>query len=291
MSVEIPQRDALYLQAACIAGNEPETSLFELRPLFPDGRPGRRTFIPVTDRDAVAALVREQRESLNAYVGAAPRVREDGTAGAVERVWCLWADIDGRTALEALAAFRPLPSIVIRSGSPDCAHAYWPLKVPVAPSWAQRANRRLALALGGDMAATDPARILRPAGTLNHKHKPPAPVTCTRLELDVFTVDQVVGELPDTSHYTRRPTVERPAASDPSRLLAGVARTVAEAHEGNRNAALFWAACRAAEHVGELDVEEALSELRAAAAHAGLGEVEIERTLRSGLDAGARAAA
>ena len=149
--------------------------------------------------------MRELAPRLNVYIGAAPRVREDGTAQAVERVWTLWADLDGREALRRLAAFRPLPSLVIRTGSPDHAHAYWPLREPVSPDAAQRANRRLALALGGDMAATDPARILRPAGSLNHKHDPPGLVRCTRLELDVFTVEQVAGPLADSPHYAPRP--------------------------------------------------------------------------------------
>jgi hypothetical protein len=178
---------------------------------------------------------------------------------------------------------------VVHTGSTDHAHVFWPLRESVSPKWSQRANRRLALALGADMVATDPARILRPAGTVNHKHSPPRPVVCTRLELDMFTVDQVVGGLPDSGHYAPRPVVERKTETDPSPLLAGIVRTVAEAQEGNRNTALFWATCRVVEHACELSLDEALGELRDAAAHAGLGEVEIERTLRSGL--GSEAAA
>ena len=61
--------------------------------------------------------------------------------------------------------------------------------------------------------------------------------------------------------------------ADPVRLAAWVARLP----EGNRNAGLFWAACRAAEtgHPGALD---ALSE---AAKSAGLREEEIQRTIAS----------
>src|SRR5665811_578484 len=169
-----------------IAGGEPETSLIELRPIAPDGRPARRAFVPVRELEAAVEIVLRQRATLNSYVGAGPRVREDGRACAVERLWCLWADVDGAEALQRLHAFRPLPSIVIRSGSPDSVHAWWPLRSAVSPEAAQRGCRRLALALGADMKATDPARILRCAGTLNHKHDPPAKVECTRLELDVF---------------------------------------------------------------------------------------------------------
>ena len=238
-------------------------------------------FVPIGDRHAAAKAIHDQAVKLNAYVGVAPRVREAGTAEDVERVWSLWVDLDDAAGLERLARFCPLPSIVIRTGGGG-GHAYWPLKAPVEGAWAQRSNRRLARRLGADMAATDPARILRPAGTMNHKYDPARAVVCTRLELDMFTIDQVVGKLPDSDHYMPRRTVgDRIAPADPSRLLAGIARTVGEAQVGNRNEALFWAACRVAEHADDLDQTTALDDLRAAAAQAGLGDSEIERTIQS----------
>jgi hypothetical protein len=294
---EIPQGVALKLQLACVAGNEPPSSYFELRPLDREGRPAPRdrAFIPVRERDATAQRILELAPRLNAYIGAAPRVREDGTAQAVERVWCLWADLDGRDALERLAKFRPLPSLVIRTGSSDHAHAYWPLRVPVSPAGAQRACRRLALALGGDMAATDPARILRPAGSLNHKHDPPGLVRCTRLELDVFTVEQVAGTLADSPHYAPRPAVSPQRvdhSGSPEGSLAGVARFVSGAPAGTRNHVLNWGAFTLAPKVaaGELDDRQVREELRRAALAAGLAEAEAERTIHSGLTAGTRAA-
>jgi hypothetical protein len=298
----IPPADALKLQLAAIAGNEPASSYFELRPLRPDGRPAvrDRAFVPVRELDTAADLLRAHADSgLNAYVGASPRTRKDGTAAAVERVWTLWADLDDREAIDRLEHFSPAASIVNLTGSGG-GHAYWPLCAPVPAEWAQRANRRLALRLGGDSAATDPARILRAAGTLNFKHSPARPVTCIRLELDVFTVDQVVRGLRDSSHYgpprgsvplAVSVRIRTPESLDGDRLLGGIVRTVAEAQQGNRNRALFWAVCRVAEHAGALDATGALAELRRAATQAGLGELEIERTIRSGLTAGASVAA
>jgi RepB DNA-primase from phage plasmid len=293
----IPQGAALHLQLAAIAGNEPESSFFEIRPLTAEGRPSPqdRAFVPVRDFAQAAGRIRSLASRLNVFVGAAPRSREDGTARAVERVWSLWSDLDGREALERLRDFRPLPSVVVRSGSPDCAHAYWPLREAVSPQWAQRANRRLAQALRADLAATDPARVLRPAGSSNHKHSPAREVACTRLELDVFTFDEVVGRLPDTSHYAPKaqPAGEHRVRGDSSRLLTGIVRAVAEAQEGNRNCALFWGACKVREHadLGELDVDRATSELRVAATHVGLPEFEIAKTIASGLAAGSKVTA
>jgi hypothetical protein len=294
----IPNDAALRVQLACIGGHEPGSSYFELRPLTRDMEPAERDrdWVPVRQVDEAMRLIFEQGARLNAYIGVAPRVREGGKAKDVERLWNLWADLDGRDALHRLADFRPLPSLVIGTGSPDHGCAYWSLRDPISPNWAQRGCRRLALRLGGDIAATDPARILRPAGTLNHKHNPPREVVCERLELDVFTFGEVVGGLPDTHHYRERPRppAERQVVGDASSALAVLARTVADAPEGKRNATLFWACCRVLdpdEAFGALDPNEAFAELHAAAGRAGLPELEIERTIRSGLETGARAAA
>jgi hypothetical protein len=277
----IPQDVALRLQLAAIAGNEPAASYFEIRSKRAS-RPGmRQDFIPIQELDRAARSAINRGQMTDTYVGVAPRTQRKGSADAILRVWCLWVDCDGPSALDRLGAMRPMPSVVIRTGSENHAHAYWPLRAPVPPDWAQRANRRLALKLGGDEKATDPARILRPGGTLNFKHSPPRPVLCTRAELDTFTLAQVICFLPDDPRYLAcrpRPPVAR-VASD-NKLLDGIVRTVRDAANGNRNSALFWAGCRVAEH--ELGVE-AVEALQSAALASGLHEDEITDTLRSAL--------
>lgn len=285
----IPLDAALTLQLAAICGNEPSTSYIEVRPLRLDGRPAprARVFIPVGECNRVGARNLALAPRLNVFIGAAPRTREDGTADAIKRVWCLWADVDTSEALTALRAFRPTPSIVVRSGSGENVHAYWPLREAISPEWARRANRRLALALRADIAATDAARVLRPVGSLNHKHTPPVPVTCSRLELDMFTMAEVVGGLRDSAEYNSQPRRELACSRDGATALDGLARTVRDAQQGNRNNALHWAACRARERAaaGEMDASSARCALRDAALVAGLGEHEIEATLHSALDA------
>jgi hypothetical protein len=64
-------------------------------------------------------------------------------------------------------------------------------------------------------------------------------------------------------------------------LVAGLHRVVAEAREGERNAVLFWAACRIAEH--GVDPAAAAEILLAAALKAGLPEREARATIESGL--------
>ena len=58
----------------------------------------------------------------------------------------------------------------------------------------------------------------------------------------------------------------------------GLVRFVAEATEGNRNAALYWAAMRA---MAEGSFDQLRDELAGAAISAGLMQPEVEATLRS----------
>lgn len=262
----IPSREALALQLATFAGAEPESSFLEVRCLRKDG-PGPRRFMPVRELTRIAAEAGRHHD-VDVYVGAAPRIRKAGTARDVERVWSLWADCDSEDAVKKLRKFRPLPSIVIRT-SPGRLQALWSLREPLAPEWARRANRRLAYHLGADMAATDPARILRACGTFNHKHSPPAPVTAARVELDVFRASEVVGVLCDVPQPQRSYVGEGRGSAD------ALARTVREAPIGERNAVLFWAACKA--HEGRHDPET----IRNAGLACGLAEFEVDRTLES----------
>lgn len=293
MSEPIPSDVALRFQLALIAGREPDTSFFELRPFDRDGlvTPDERVWLPVSDVACATKRIADQAARLNVMVGAAPRVKDGGgRVEHVDRCWCLWADCDGSEAVERLWGFEPPPTLVVRT-SDDRRHAYWALNEAIPPTWAKRANRRLALALGADRAATDAARILRAVGTWNHKRTPPYPVTCTLLETAAtYGVTDVVGPLPDDSAYTARPRPmsEDPAVSGSSRALDGLARTVAQAQEGNRNALLNWASYRAGEHVaiGSIGETMALEALRSAALQTGLPEAEADRTIASGLAAG-----
>ena len=282
MTVEqIPQREALDLWLSMIAGREPTGSYFEIRAKRLTGRMDQ-DFIPLHDADRAARSLLNRGQITDAYLGVAPRTERKGTLNAIQRVWCLHADCDSRDSLRALAAFAPLPSIVVRSGGDDHAHAYWPLRTPVSPAWAKRANQRLALAVGADRAATDAARVMRPPGTFNHKHGERRPVVCTRLEPVVFELGDVVGELVDDPAYRPRPRAATPRKQTPSSVLDGLVAAVRGAQPGNRNSMLYWAAKRLADR--QLHTPEARELLRAAAGDAGLGEREIDQTLSSALD-------
>ena len=136
------------------------------------------------------------------------------------QVWTLWAECDGAAAADAARRFIPRPALVVGSGSGANVHAYWPLRAPVSPMAAEKANLRLATALGADLACFDASRILRPPGTWNHKHRPPQPVRVVEHRLAVrFDLAEVVGALPhvDLEAVEKRwtPAAERVAGRDP----------------------------------------------------------------------------
>lgn len=290
-AVDIPQHDALDLWLAMLPGNEPDGALLELRAKRHGGSMRRVGFYPTDERPRMMAAIARAARLGDIYVGVAPRrERGDGTAPsggveAIERVWALFVDADTAASAAALRAFEPAAAIVIRSGTG--AHGYWPLREPLSPEHAKRANRRLAHRLAADMNATDAARIMRPPGSLNWKHTPPRRVVCERLELASYIAAEIVGDLDDPPNApTRTAPVAMPASPgpcDPDRALDGLARTVREAQVGNRNATLYWAACRVVEHsdAGGLDERQAVEEIRAAALDAGLTEHEIDATIRS----------
>lgn len=205
---------------ATLAGDAAGRELIELRYRLADGRRMGQLFeAPDRVRGLATRAIALGRRT-DVYVGCAPRTRRHGGRDAVDRGFVLWADCDGDDAVAALERFDPQPSIVIASGTASNCHAHWALTEPLARDELERANRRLAHALGADPASADAARILRVPSTFSHKHKPPTPVEALRLDTDRrLAAQDVVGSLPDppASHPTRRAQTV-PRGDDP--LLA-----------------------------------------------------------------------
>lgn len=240
---------------------------FEVRAL-----PSRRQwFVGLTNLRVAADTILDHASQEDVYVGVAPRCRKSGTVADVAQVWCLWVDIDHEDDLGYLDTFQPRPAAIVKSGSGG-AHAYWPLAEPLTPVHAQRANRRLALELHGDMKATDAARVLRPPHTFNHKHDPPVEVSWRYRPLRAhYVAREVVGGLEDSIHYQPRPEPPESARNDEDVLI----RTVVESQPGDRNGRFFWAACRAIER------GQPLGPLEQAGKDIGLTDTEIAASVRS----------
>lgn len=203
-----------------LSGREPHGGLIEVRYRKPGGAMHQR-FHRVDRPELAAHVIRLLARRRDVYVGCAPRRRRSGGRRAIERVWALWADCDGPAASKRLAEFEPQAAIVVRSGSADNRHAYWPLREPLTPREAETANRRLAHALGADPAATDTARILRPPHTRNFKHDPPALVVLERLGDDRRMAADIVAGLRDPRPDAGRKAEPGPALrrGDPLRAI------------------------------------------------------------------------
>ena len=194
--------DPLATYLDLLFGAEPVGAFLEVRWRLPDRRGMGQLWQPVESKATAIDSMRSIGARTDLYIGCAPRTRRYGGKDAIKRSHVLWADLDSPESIAAVERFAPGPSMVIRSGSGR--HAYWSI-FPGDIADVERANRRLAHVLGADMVATDAARILRPPGTRNFKADLQVPVEVEHLALEVYTLDQVAGELPNP------PERERPA--------------------------------------------------------------------------------
>lgn len=173
---ELLGREAASRYVGALFASAPERSLVEVRFRVASGM--RQRFFTAGALGAVVDVVAALATRRDVFVGVLPRVRRRGRLeDVVERGGVLWADCDTSASAAALRAFEPRPSMVVASGSGQHRHAYWFLEEPVDLARLERLNRRLAAALGADAGVvTKPHTILRPPGSLNWKHRPPAPV-------------------------------------------------------------------------------------------------------------------
>jgi hypothetical protein len=150
------------------------------------------------DAPALVALVHRHRE-LGEEVVWTPltrRLARPGRGGQVLPAAVAWVDIDERANLDRVRAFPHRPNLVVYSGSGG-AHAYWRLGPAVAPVELEAANRRLAAALGGDLASCDRARIMRVPGSDNHKAGRPCRLAYLDLTRAPVPLARLCGGLAD----------------------------------------------------------------------------------------------
>lgn len=166
---------------------------------------------PIRTTHEIPADILHLAQQRDVYIGAAIRARRGGGEAAIDQVWALWADCDADKA--AFRLDHP-PTLEISSGTPGNVHAWWALKAPLPTAWAKIAQRRLVNHVDADMNAKDVARVMRPPGTLNHKHDPPVRVEVVAQRNVSYLAADLVGGLPDPSPPRPRPA--RPVVVDPS---------------------------------------------------------------------------
>jgi replicative DNA helicase len=199
--------------------------LLELR-----GVPSRaRVFVEPHDFPGIRQFIsRHQHE--NVFYGVATRrTAGDGSLSNCLDVWTLWVDIDFKTIQEEaarnlLGALHIPSNITVRSG--HGLHVYWLLRHPLN---AQRDEvrlrevlQRLTRSVRGDLAAADPARVLRLPYTLNHKYAPPRLATIesydSRHSYQLEELEDTLPLLPPASRSPSRATV-------PARISEGARNT------------------------------------------------------------------
>jgi hypothetical protein len=206
---------------AAIAGEVSAAEFLELRYRLDDGERMGQVFESSRRLAALATRALALGRHTDVYVGCAPRTCRGGGRDAVARGFALWVDCDGERAADALERFGPPPAIVLASGSGPNRHAFWPLATPLGRGELERANRRLAYALGADPSCTHAASILRIPGTASHKHMPPVPVEALRMEPERRApADAVVGGLADPPTMPSPEPTPRKRSDDPLLAIA-----------------------------------------------------------------------
>ena len=186
MTAAAPSKTAAALEALdrylrLLAGPAPGTRFLEIRFALRHRDMGR-LFIAAHSAPGAGRLIRRLAVRTDVYVGVCLRSRRSGGRDAVDHSHLAFVEIDAADAVDRLRAFRHPPTMIVSSGSAGHAHAYFALSAPVSVEELEHANRRLAHALGGDLASIDAARILRPPSSWNHKHSPPTPVELVELD-------------------------------------------------------------------------------------------------------------
>jgi len=212
-----------HLHLRLLAGEQPAGRYLELR-YAPSGRDWmRRTTIPASQLERAARAITRLAPSGDVYVGAALRHSpEHGGASAIKASHLLWIETDDLDASARLRCFEHPPSLLVAS-SPGHLHAYWQLTTPITRERLEAANRKLAHHLGGDPACVDLARVLRPCGSLNHKHTPPARVRLLTHRPDArYNLHTLTGGLADPAprHRHAHPGPWRPVNGLDARLRA-----------------------------------------------------------------------
>jgi hypothetical protein len=191
------------------------------------------------------------------FVGVTPRTRRQSNKEFVAESRFLWVDVDDPEELPLLWSFlRERPAhLVVMSGGSGGAHAYWRLAEPLPghsldPATGEltepieRFNQRIIhhlgrftddgarhggrrVFVGADRACADRSRVMRLAGTVNHKTGQHAQIAWADFALAGYDIEALVGDLSDMPHSKatgrgaarRRDRWGTASANDPFRAI------------------------------------------------------------------------
>lgn len=159
--------------------------------------PGGAALQPDWHKALCNLAVRHHHAGEEVFLGPAQRRGPGGAAGVISTHW-LWVDIDDAPQISALEDFSldcP-PQLLVESGGSGGMHAYWRLADPTDPAAASGLCRRLAAHVGGDRQCANPDRVLRLAGSINHKTGAYARLRWVDLHHAGYQADQIAAVLP-----------------------------------------------------------------------------------------------
>jgi RepB DNA-primase N-terminal domain len=192
-----PAPDDLQRYLRLLAGADPGGRLLEIRFRLRGGGMGRE-FVPAAScARAAGIIIRRLALVTDVYVGVALRDRRAGGRDAIGGCHLVFVEIDTPDALERVRGFQFRPTAAIASGGEGRLHCYWALSTSARVLEVEQANRQLCYHLGGDPAAVDASRVLRPPGSWNWKYEPRRSVRL--LELDAtrrYDIVELVDTLP-----------------------------------------------------------------------------------------------
>jgi hypothetical protein len=215
--------DDLLVYLHTLAGKPKLGQCFDIRWKTLTGGMHRR-FVSALRIGETARLITRMASWTDVYVGVALREWGAGSGKrAIDGSRLLFVDCDDSGITERLTELAPTPTMVVASGTPGHTQMYWLLNRPLVAGYVESANRRLALALGGDVACVDIARILRPPRTFNYKTGRRHAVKLIGFQAQArYELSEVIAGLPEP-RSPRRATnglARRRSTVEDQRLLA-----------------------------------------------------------------------
>jgi putative DNA primase/helicase len=248
----------------------------------------------VSNPKVLAMLAKENAAGANIYAVINPLRMDDGSDDQVLLARSLFVDFDGGVTPEQAkekirAAGLPEPSLVVFSG--HGSHCYWLLIQALTDMAVWRGIQTALIALlGSDKVIKNPSRVMRLPGFMNCKELPHVEATLVEVHADRrYALDQFPSPAEPEATKTPPSVAARVAAmgSGPGAASGGAGglsrATLLFLHlgasEGERNTALFTAACDY--HGCGLPQDQADRELGEAARRSGLGDAEIKCAINS----------
>ncbi len=192
--------------------------------------PGTNSFVDTDDFEGIEHACKGT-DTAQYYFAVALR-NNDGTKKGITEIPALWCDIDYKDTprdilIGKLKQFPFKPSMIIKSGGG--IHLYFILKEPSDQHDTpiiEDVNKRIAVALGGDLNACDASRIMRIPGTHNTKYDKPILCEMVKKENFYYDLESFLDVLPEAVKDNRKEVKD-------NSWLSGVMEGVGD---GERNA-------------------------------------------------------